>query len=101
MSNLRIKNKRLKRELEMYKKRTTKPMFVYERSNVDVIMASRIFPQEDLPFVNEKVVRNLLIEDLREEIGEHMEITSQPSDYIPGGVRYNGKLRLIGKSKED
>lgn len=95
MSNLRIKNKRLKQELEMYKKCTVRPRFVYERPNVKTIMASRIFTEEDLPFVNEKVARNLLIEDLREEIGECMEITSQPSVYIPGGVMYTGKLRLV------
>lgn len=95
MSNLRTKNKRLKQELEMYKNHTVRPTFVYDRPNVETIMAKRIFPEEDLPFVNEKVARNLLIEDLREEIGECMEISSQPSAYIPGGVMYTGKLRLV------
>lgn len=100
MSNLRIKNKRLRRELERLKNQTVKLTTIYDQPNIIKLGAVINFPKDDLPFVNERVVRNLLIDDMKKEIGKCIEITSQPSVDIPDGVMYKGLLKVINRNKE-
>ena len=99
MSNLRIKNKKLRRELERLKNQTEKPTIVYN-PNIIKLGAAINFPKDDLPFVNERVVRNLLIDEMKKEIGKCIEITSQPSVDIPDGVMYKGFLEVVNINKE-
>lgn len=101
MSNLRIKNKRLRRELERLKNQTVKLTTIYDQPNIIKLGAVINFPKDDLPFVNERVVRNLLIDDMKKEIGKCIEITSQPSVDIPDGVMYKGLLKVINRNKEN
>lgn len=100
MSNLRIKNKRLRRELERLKNQTVKLTTIYDQPNIIKLGAVINFPKDDLPFVNERVVRNLLIDDMKKEIGKCIEITSQPSVDIPDGVMYKGFLEVVNINKE-
>ena len=92
MSNLRIKNKKLRRELERLKN--------YNQPNIIKLGAVINFPKDDLPFVNERVVRNLLIDEMKKEIGKCIEITSQPSVDMPDGVMYKGFLEVVNINKE-
>lgn len=100
MSNLRIKNKKLRRELERLKNKTVKLTTVYNQPNIIKLGAAINFPKDDLPFVNERVVRNLLIDEMKKEIGKCIEITSQPAVDIPDGMIYKGFLEVVNINKE-
>lgn len=100
MSNLRIKNKKLRRKLERLKNQTEKLTTVYNQPNIIKLGAAINFPKDDLPFVNERVVRNLLIDKMKKEIGKCIEITSQPAVDIPDGMMYKGFLEVVNINKE-
>ncbi len=53
MSNLRIKNKKLKRELELLKGKTMQPKLVYDHREVVKLRSSLMLTEEDMDHLPE------------------------------------------------
>ncbi len=70
MSNLRIKNKRLKRELEILKSKTTQPYFVYDRREVVKLRSSLMLTKEDMDYLPEcaEQIKWMLCEEVKDHI---------------------------------
>lgn len=70
MSNLRIKNKRLKRELELLKGMTVHPKLVYDHREVVKLRSSLMLTEEDMEHLPECIeqVKWMLCEEVKNYI---------------------------------
>lgn len=70
MSNLRIKNKNLKRELELLKGKTMQPKLVYDHREVVKLRSSLMLTEEDLDHLPECIeqVKWMLLEEVKDYI---------------------------------
>lgn len=70
MSNLRIKNKKLKRELELLKKQTVQPKFIYDRREVVKLRSSLMLTEKDMNYLPQCIqqVKWMLCEEVKDYI---------------------------------
>ena len=98
MSNLRIKNKKLKRELELLKYNTVPYKVVHDNRQV-VTLASRHMYDDSLDgYIPEEVIARAAIWDITDDIKPYIRFNSY-RDYQTGKIVVEARLDVV--SKED
>ena len=72
MSNLRIKNKKLKRELEFLKMQTIQPRFIHERNDVMKLRSSLMLTEKDMDYIPQCVEQVIWM--LCEEVKNYIKV---------------------------
>ena len=96
--NLRQKHKKLKRELEWYKKQMvpTREIAVDSRQmRVETLRAKRYFHDRYLETLDEEDITDILLNDLSAGIKDHMEIIGPIYDKFMIYPYYQATLRVI------
>lgn len=98
--NLRQKNKKLKRELEYYKKRMINPAVISEYNSYDIrtFVMERVVREEELEFFNKDDLVDILSRDLLDRIQDIVEVSNIGRTAY--GVRYRAELKVaVPKNK--
>lgn len=98
MSNLRIKNKKLKRELERLKGQTIQPMLVYDRREVVTLASRHMYDDSLYGYIPEEVIAKAAICDFTDDIKHYIRFNSY-RDYQTGKIVVEARLDVV--SRED
>lgn len=95
--NLRQKNKRLKRELELLKEQTIKPEIIRQRADVIRLYGSCKFTQTVIENVPEEVIKRVTAKPLLERVIPYIHF-DRYLDYSDGNYVVEASLPVV---KED
>ena len=98
--NLRQKNKKLKRELEYYKKRVINPAGEHNSYDIRTFVMERVVreEEEELEFFNKDDLVDILSRDLLDRIQDIVEVSNIGRTAY--GVRYRAELKVaVPKNK--
>lgn len=94
MSNLRIKNKRLKRELELLKGQTVQPKMVYDRREIVKLRSKHKYDDSLYGYIPEDVIVRGAISGLTDELKPYIRFHSY-RDYITGNLVVEAALDVV------
>lgn len=95
--NLRQKNKRLKRELDLLKKQTIKPEIIQQRADVIRLNSSYKFTQTEIENIPEEVIKRITTKPLSERVISYVRF-DRYLDYSDGNYVVEASLSVV---KED
>ena len=96
--NLRQKNKKLKRELEYYKKRMINPAGEHNSYDIRTFVMERVVREEELEFFDKDDLVDILSRDLLDRIQDIVEVSNIGRTAY--GVRYRAELKVaVPKNK--
>lgn len=98
MSNLRIKNKRLKRELELLKKQTVQPKMIYDRREVFKLRYTHAYTFDEFSNLPSSVVMNEICRSLVDLVRPNISITTY-NELETGRVIVKGELSVLSKEE--
>lgn len=98
MSNLRIKNKRLKRELELLKYNTVPYKVVHDHRQVVTLASRHTYDDSLYGCMSEELIAKAAIRDFTDNIIPHIRFNLY-RDYETGNIVVEAKLDVV--SKED
>lgn len=94
MSNLRIKNKKLKRELERLRGQSVQPKMVYNRREVVTLKCKREYDDSLYGQIPEDIIAKSAIWDLTDELKPYIRFNSY-RDYSTGKVVVEANLDVV------
>ena len=94
MSNLRIKNKRLKRELERLKGQNVHPKLIYDRRGVITLRSRHEYDDSLYGYIPEDVIVRGSINDLTDELKPYIRFHSY-RDYVTGNLVVEAALDVV------
>lgn len=100
--NLRQKNKKLKKELEMYKNRLRTANYIQaEDYEIYRTESSILFNEYELKYINEDTITRILANSMRDFICEHIVVRRyKDTNSLNGNVRCAAELKiLVDKNK--
>lgn len=98
MSNLRIKNKKLKRELELLKHNTVPYKVVHDNRQVVTLASRHMYDDSEYGYIPEEVIAKAAIWDFTDDIKPYIRFNSY-RDYQTGKIVVEARLDIV--SKED
>lgn len=98
MSNLRIKNKKLKRELDFFKYQTVQPKMIYDRREVFKLKYTHAYTFDEFSNLPSSVIMNEICRSLVDLVRPNISITTY-NEMETGRVIVKGELSVL--SKED
>lgn len=98
MSNLRIKNKKLKRELELLKGMTVQPRLVYDRRGVVSLASKHIYDDSLYGTIPQNIIGKVAVRDFADNIIPYIRFNSY-RDHYTGKIVVEARLDVV--SKED
>lgn len=97
MSNLRIKNKKLKRELENLKKQTVPHKIVYDRREIVTLGCKHEYDDTLYGYIPEDVIFREAINDLSDELKPYVRVYSY-RDYHTGKFVVEAEIDIVCKN---
>ena len=94
MSNLRIKNKRLKRELALLKGQTVQSKMIYDRRKIIKLRSSHIYDDSLYGCIPEDIIVRGAISGLADELKPYIRFHSY-RDYITGNLVVEAALDVV------
>ena len=94
MSNLRIKNKRLKRELELLKGQTVQSKMVYDRREIVTLRSRHTYDDSLYGCIPEDIIVKGAIWDLTDELKPYIRLNSY-RDYVTGNLVVEAMLNVV------
>lgn len=94
MSNLRIKNKKLKRELESLKGQVIQPKIVYNRRDVITLRYKHEYDDILEGYIPEKVIIDHIVRDLAEELKPYIRIDGY-RDHVTGNFVVEANIDVV------
>lgn len=94
MSNLRIKNKRLKRELELLKGQSIRPTLVYDRREIVKLRSKHEYDDSLRGSVPKNVIAIEAISDLSDALIPYIRFHSY-RDYVTGNLVVEAALDVV------
>lgn len=96
MSNLRIKNKKLKRELERLKGQTVQPKLVYDRREVVTLGCKHAYDDSLYGYIPEEVIVNDIVRDLADGLEPYIRI-GKYRDWTTGNFVVEASVDVVSK----
>lgn len=94
MSNLRIKNKRLKRELELLKGQSIRPTLVYDRREIVKLRSRHTYDDSLCGCIPEDIIVREAISGLADEVKPYIRLNSY-RDYVTGNLVVEAELDVV------
>lgn len=94
MSNLRIKNKRLKRELALLKGQTVQPKMVYDRRGIVTLGSRHTYDDSLFGCIPEDIIVREAISGLADEVKPYIRLNSY-RDYVTGNLVVEAELDVV------
>lgn len=94
MSNLRIKNKRLKRELELLKGKIVRPEPIYDRREIVKLRSKHKYDDSLYGCIPEDVAVREAISGLADKLKPYIRLNSY-RDYITGNLVVEAELDVV------
>lgn len=94
MSNLRIKNKRLKRELELLKGKIVRPEPIYDRREIVTLRSRHMYDDSLYGYIPEDVIAKGAIRDLTDELKPYIRFYSY-RDYVTDSLVVEANLDVV------